>query len=1655
MEKLSTWNAFFWEKIYSGYNILKKTTELSKTFIVKLTCFIFWPPEYWVNVRSLENLNDGGILDLDDQVYDVADDREKLLAIFEEQGRPLPPHNGGDGTSASSAGTASPEMFHSEIGSVLARDQRNQQVGYQAYNIHDVDVDVTSRLQVTDNKLHVRHGSEPALRSVSPISPEERYNDDDNEKRWTPTILEQKEHSSHRNSSTPKENNNGYQQRNGTEEEISTVFSRFGRDSARQSILGNHPSMYKWAEAQDKVDIQDTDRHDPVGGDLPVGEKSPADGSSQDSDIDSFVIELRNDGSPVGLHVVPYTDAKDGRELGMLVRGVEEGSKASTDGRILVNDRIIEINNLTLSDVTFERAQDIFRKAMTTFPYVRLRIERDKHPSRQISEEDNVHHNWNVDVMSEKPTPKYPHLELPDVAKDAGTPSSKKAPPAVPLRSPNTVLSTPIKDRTNVRKIGKKLHIQLTKGPQGLGFSITTRDNPTGGKNPIYIKNILPKGAAINDGRLKSGDRLLEVNGNEMTGKSQADAVSILRSTKLGSDVVLVISRQEAVGNKLPRQLPIEHQEEITPTKTKEILTFDIPLNETGSAGLGLSVKGKTTGNGKEGEKVPGSKDLGIFIKSVIHGGAASKDGRLRPNDQLLYINDESLLGLANSDAMEMLRKSMSSEKSPRSTIKLLIARRSDASLPTSPLSPSTIGFKMHSQDSLHGSNDQAIDIGLSVSRSEDSLNRHTPSSHISAASASASETSENSDNTVLYNPPKELEFEYDQVPESLQHPSLRRLKNLEGKNLARNNSYNLAMGPASNPPKFTTDLETVDGSKVGSAGTITTHSSTGIVAPTLPMGNTETVIIEDTDTEQDGVAAETSINAPSSSQWLKENGDQKSSEDDGAAFFQREGFGRQSISEKHKGSATIDAKQTDWYAKHRKHPPETDETASDDSSQANCKYIIDYTNRTFTVRSLGVIKCKNKTNKELDSCDSTQSNTGSPGDDSDIGPSLGMKKSSSLESLQTMVAEVTKDETNLYPRPRQKVVRGRGCNESFRAAVDRSYDDDVDDEFDDEEMQTLDAVEEGSEAESRSRSGSTRSSIDSLTHVTDPITGNQLALPKNKQSHRQKKKSGLFKGLGHMFKFGQKRRGMGEGGRQSDLLQKQKEDEIERYKARLAAKEEHQRIQEQHKKLREQEALKRQQEDEQVNHQALNREAINKSQRMLQLRQQHQQRHHPRHDEYEDEEHKYKKNEQRVSDSDGGYSDYSNHSSATDANITQYLTQREQKFAESRNSPVPKSTEYAKLRQSGGRDSPNPAPRTHDYLDHTRPELRYSDYYSTQPRSNAYTYGSLGRPAKLHPQRQLDQTGNNQRHENPVPTTQRQYATHSSHGRTTPTVMTGHQESGSHYGSLGRTTPTVMAEHQEGSSHYSSHGRTMPSVMAEHQERSSHFSSHGRTTPSVMPEYQERSSHYSSHGRTIPSVMAEHQEKSSHERTMPSVMPEYQEKSSHYSSHGQTLPSGMAEHQERSSHYSSHGRTTPSVMPEYQEKSSHYRSHGRTTPIVRAEHCDTDSHYSEHGNYVDQRRYRDSGNYDDQVSYRNARQYKESVDVRNHRHSGFYEDSYYQKPQQDYTNNQNYGNNETYKDSRQYDDRRNYRDTENYVEPQNYDNSRYYFKDRRDPEKV
>lgn len=70
----------------------------------------FQGSESWVSVHNLQSQG-GGILDPDDRLSDVVDDREQILANFED-GDGTHQHGGGDGASGSSVGTGSPDIFH-------------------------------------------------------------------------------------------------------------------------------------------------------------------------------------------------------------------------------------------------------------------------------------------------------------------------------------------------------------------------------------------------------------------------------------------------------------------------------------------------------------------------------------------------------------------------------------------------------------------------------------------------------------------------------------------------------------------------------------------------------------------------------------------------------------------------------------------------------------------------------------------------------------------------------------------------------------------------------------------------------------------------------------------------------------------------------------------------------------------------------------------------------------------------------------------------------------------------------------------------------------------------------------------------------------------------------------------------------------------------------------------------------------------------------------------------------------------------------------------------------------------------------------------------------------------------------------------------------
>ncbi|XP_057398599.1 partitioning defective 3 homolog isoform X15 [Balaenoptera acutorostrata] len=946
-------------------------------------------PNYWIQVHRLEH-GDGGILDLDDILCDVADDKDRLVAVFDEQD----PHHGGDGTSASSTGTQSPELFGSELGT-------NSVSAFQPYQATS-EIEVTPSVLRANMPLHVRRSSDPALIGLSTSVSDNNFSSEEpsrkNPTRWSTTAGFLKQNTAGSPAACDRKDEDG------TEEDSSRVE--------------------------------------------PVGHADTGVENVPNFSLDDMVklVQVPNDGGPLGIHVVPFS-ARGGRTLGLLVKRLEKGGKAEQENLFHENDCIVRINDGDLRNRRFEQAQHMFRQAMRTSiiwfhvvpaankeQYEQLsQSERNNYYSSRFSPDSQQVDHRSVNSAGPQALPRVPrpnplpeHADphprlLPQSAQPSGKPSAAPGPAVHHVFSPSSGYNT--------KKVGKKLNIQLKKGTEGLGFSITSRDVTIGGSAPIYVKNILPRGAAIQDGRLKAGDRLIEVNGVDLAGKSQEEVVSLLRSTKMEGTVSLLVFRQEDAFH--PRELKAEDEDTVlTPDGTREFLTFEVPLNDSGSAGLGVSVKGNRS---KENHA-----DLGIFVKSIINGGAASKDGRLRVNDQLIAVNGESLLGKTNQDAMETLRRSMSTEGNKRGMIQLIVARRI------------TKGTELKSPGSPSG-------------------------------------------------PELPVETVLDDRERRISHSLYSGLEGLD-ESPTRNAALSRIMG------KYQ-------------------------LSPTVNMPQDDTVIIEDdrlpvlpphlsdqsSSSSHDDVGFVTTDTGAWAKAGISESAECSLSPDvDPVLAFQREGFGRQ---------------------------------------------IADET--------------------KLNTVDDQKA--GSPS--RDVGPSLGLKKSSSLESLQTAVAEVTLNGDIPFHRPRPRIIRGRGCNESFRAAIDKSYDKPAADD-DDEGMETL---EEDTEESSRSGRESVSTASDQPSHSLErqmngnqergektdrrkEKTGKEKKKDRDKEKEKMKAKKGKLRGLGDMFRFGKHRK--------DDKIEKtgkiKMQDSLTSEEERVRMKQEQERIQAKTREFRERQARER-----------------------------------------------------------------------------------------------------------------------------------------------------------------------------------------------------------------------------------------------------------------------------------------------------------------------------------------------------------------------------------------------------------------------------------------------------------------------------------------------
>lgn len=97
--------------------------------------------------------------------------------------------------------------------------------------------------------------------------------------------------------------------------------------------------------------------------------------------------------------------------------------------------------------------------------------------------------------------------------------------------------------------------INLTRGPSGLGFNIVggTDQQYISNDSGIYVSRIKEDGAAALDGRLQEGDKILTVNGKELTNMLHSHAVELFRTA--GNQVSLKVQHRV-----LPQNGPSSHR---------------------------------------------------------------------------------------------------------------------------------------------------------------------------------------------------------------------------------------------------------------------------------------------------------------------------------------------------------------------------------------------------------------------------------------------------------------------------------------------------------------------------------------------------------------------------------------------------------------------------------------------------------------------------------------------------------------------------------------------------------------------------------------------------------------------------------------------------------------------------------------------------------------------------------------------------------------------------------------------------------------------------------------------------------------------------------------------------------------------------------------
>ncbi|XP_016533999.1 protein scribble homolog isoform X12 [Poecilia formosa] len=319
-----------------------------------------------------------------------------------------------------------------------------------------------------------------------------------------------------------------------------------------------------------------------------------------------------------------------GDDEGIFISRVSEEGPAARAG-VKVGDKLLEVNGVDLHEAEHHTAVEALRSSGATVSMTVLR-ERMVEPENAITT-----------------TPLRPEDDyFPRERRSSGLAFNLESSPSGPRQRFSTC---------------------LIRNDKGLGFSIAGGKGSTPyrtGDTGIYISRIAEGGAAHRDSTLRVGDRVISINGVDMTEARHDQAVALLTGTS--PTIALLVERDlNAPGgspgqNRARAHSPPPPEPSASPDQDEEglqgnhmgKLEDEYPIEEVtlvkSGGPLGLSIVG-----GSDHASHPfGINEPGVFISKVIPHGLACQSG-LRVGDRILEVNSIDLRHATHQEAVRAL----------------------------------------------------------------------------------------------------------------------------------------------------------------------------------------------------------------------------------------------------------------------------------------------------------------------------------------------------------------------------------------------------------------------------------------------------------------------------------------------------------------------------------------------------------------------------------------------------------------------------------------------------------------------------------------------------------------------------------------------------------------------------------------------------------------------------------------------------------------------------------------------------------------------------------------------------------------------------------------------------------------------------------------